>query len=50
MQEKIVRRGKFFPQSDDREDSDLVPDGVDDLGTAFYFRDDIAPADGRERR
>ena len=32
------------------KDSDFVPDGVDDLGTTFYFRDDIAPADGRERR
>lgn len=49
MQEKIVRHEKFSA-SVDREDSDLVPDGVDDLGTTFYFRDDIAPADGRERR
>ena len=49
MQEKIDRHEKFSA-SVDREDSDLVPDGVDDLGTTFYFRDDIAPADGRERR
>ena len=41
---------KNFPRRSIGKDSDLVPDGVDDLGTAFYFRDDIALADGRERR
>ena len=31
MQEKIDRRGNFFPRRSIGKDSDLVPDGVDDL-------------------
>ena len=41
MQEKIVRRGNFFPQRTIGEDSDLVPDGVDDLGTTFFISETI---------